>query len=342
MSRKTDEFESQIPGQMSIEDLYEPPERLFAVSRIFARARKEMSLAEQKAFVYALSQMNFKEKPESNYIRLNKKTLAKILELKSDTDHLSVHLFDSINGLPKHSLIEISKKDLDFFASGFIVTSIVSFKNFVRIRFNEDFLPLFTNLSTDYITMWSADIFQMKSKRSVQFYETLRQYSDTRLDVNQHGWSTKLIKEMFDIPAEGKGSYMRTNGGFDRGNFEKKVLDPLCEDLKGCRMINLVVQPDGKLYEKVKSHGRVEGYRFYWTLTTHPAVATAAEVQQIQERVDKDPQVLKVAKDIVNGKPKPKKEKKNTFSNFGERDVDYAELQRVLIENSMNATEEGI
>lgn len=37
----TDEFDLQIEGQMSIEDLFEPPERLFAVSRIFARARKK-------------------------------------------------------------------------------------------------------------------------------------------------------------------------------------------------------------------------------------------------------------------------------------------------------------
>ena len=92
----TDEFDLQIEGQMSIEDLFEPPERLFAVSRIFARARKKMSLEEQQTFVYALSELRFTEEPKNCVVYLNKKTLAKILKLKSDTNHLSRVIFSNI------------------------------------------------------------------------------------------------------------------------------------------------------------------------------------------------------------------------------------------------------
>ena len=77
-------------------------------------------------------------------IKLDKKTLANVLGIHSDSDHLSVDLFNEIKQLPEHSHIEIVERDKDFFASGFVVTSIVNFKNMVRIRFNEDFLPLFT------------------------------------------------------------------------------------------------------------------------------------------------------------------------------------------------------
>ena len=66
-------------------------------------------------------------------------------------------------------------------------------------------------------------------------------------DVYSYGWGIKALKEMFDIPKEGKGSYMRAKGGFDRSNFEKYVIDPLCDDLAKCKMIQLVIQPDGKL-----------------------------------------------------------------------------------------------
>lgn len=314
-----DNFDNQIEGQLSIADLFEPPERLFAVSRIFARARKEMNLAEQKTFVYALSQMKFTEMPESNFVRLNKKVLANILGIHSDPDHLSVDLFEKIKELSAHSRIGIIEKDIDLYADGFVITSVISFKNIIRIRFNEDFLPFFTNLTTNYITMWSADIFKMTSIRSVQFYEYLRQITDTRNDVNTVGLGIKALKELFDIPKEGKGSYMRDRGGFDRTQFEKRVIDPICEDLAKCRMINLVAQPDGKLYEKVKSGNRVNGYRFYWTMTEYPAVATAKEVQHIQERVDKDPQVLKIAKDIVTG---DKKKKSSTPKKEPEHDYD--------------------
>lgn len=324
-----DKLDNQTEGQISIADLYDPPERLCAVSRIFARARKNMSLAEQKTFVYALSQLDFKETAKTNVIYLDKKTLAEIVGVHSDTDHLSVDLYDNIKYLPQHSQIQIVDPARDYYDSGLIVTRVTMLKNRVKIKLEEDYLPLFTGLTTNYITLWSTDIFNMTSKRSVQFYEYLRQITDTRKDVNDVGLGVKAIKEMFDIPKDGKGSYMRDKGGFNRSEFERKVIDPICEDLSKCKMISLVIQPDGKYYEKIKRGNRVDGYRFYWTYTSHPAVASAAEVKEIQERVDKNPQVLKVAKDIVKGDKKQKKASKSPES----RDYDYGELEQVLLQS---------
>lgn len=333
--RNTDEFESQVDGQMSIVDLYEPRERLFAVHRIFARARKEMSLAEQKAFVYALSQIKFTEEAASPYVYMDKKKLAEIVGVTSDADHLSINLRRAIGELPKHSFIEISIQDKDYYENGAIITRITMLKNRVRIKFEPDYLKLFTGLSTDYITLWSSDIFQMTSNRTIRFYEELRQLTYDKSSVNQHGWSTRKIKEMFGIPETGKGSYMREKGGFNRSEFEQKVIDPLCEDLKGCKMIQLVVQPDGKYYEKVKRGNRVEGYRFYWTFTSHPGVASAEEVAQIQERVDKNPEVLKVAKDILKGekRKKSKKKEQNPFNDFEHNEYDFDELESEIVQN---------
>ena len=328
-----DSFDDQIQGQMSIADLFEPPEKLFAVSRIFARARKSMSLAEQKTFVYALSEMRFTEEAESDCVKLNKKTLARILGINAtDTKNLSRNLYAEIKELSKHSYIEISKEDLGFSSSGSVVTDVNRIRDHMLVFFNPRYLPLFTGLTSDYITMWSADIFQMKSKRSVQFYEFLRQKTDTRKDVNSEGLGVRAFKEMFSIPETGEGSYMRSTeqGGFNRANFEKYVIQPLCDDLKNCRMINLIVQSDGKLYEKVKRGNRVAGYRFYWTFTSHPAIASAEEVHEIRKAVDADPQVLKVAKDIVDGKKKPGR-KKNSFDYDGQRQHDFDSLERMLL-----------
>ena len=337
-----DQFDNQIDGQMTIADLYEPPEKLFAVSRIFANARKSMSLAEQKTFVYALTHFKFKEQPDKNYVRLDKKTLANIIGIHSDPDHLSVDLFDAIREMTAHSHIEIREKDLDFYASGFVITSVISFKNFVRVRFNEDYLPLFTNLETNYITMWSTDIFGMNSKRSVQFYEFLRQNTDTRKRINSIGLGVKALKEMFDIPKEGKGSYVRDRdkGGFDRTNFEKRVIDPICEDLLKCKMINLIIQPGGKPYEKVKRGNRVDGYRFFWTFTNRPGIATAEETDEIQERVDKNPVIMKVAKDIVEGEKKGNAGKNNSFNNFPQREYTQEQLDQLsaIPENDQKQT----
>lgn len=326
---KYDQSDVQVNGQLTLDSLIQPPERLIAVSRIFARAKKDMSLAEQKTFVFALAELKFRDKPSTNLVRLNKKALAEVIGIHSDPDHLSVDLFDNIKDLAAHSRIRIAKEDIGLYADGFVVTSIISFKNFVRVRFNEDFLPLFTSLSSGYITMWSKDIFSMNSKRSVIFYEYLRQITDTRQATNDVLLGVRALKDLFDIPRE---AYMRSKGGFDRVNFERYVIDPLCEDMAKCRMINLLVQPDGKLYEKVKKGNRVEGYRFFWAYTSHPNVAPAVEVREIQERVDKDPQLLKVAKDVVKGEKKPKKKKENKFNNFEQRDYsDFKDLEKKLL-----------
>ena len=99
-------------------------------------------------------------------------------------------------------------------------------------------------------------------------------------------------------------------------------------------MVNLVVQPDGAYYEKVKKGNRVDGYRFYWTYTAHPGVASAEEVKQIQERVDKNPEVLKVAKDIVKGeKRKNRTGAGNQFNNFEQNSYDFDKLEREILDN---------
>ena len=263
---------------------------------------------------------------------MDKKTLGKIVGVNSDPDHLSINLYRTIQDLPKHSFIKIADRDLDFYDSGFIITRLTMLKNRVRVKFEEEYLRLFTGLSSNYITMWSTDIFRMNSKRSVQFYEYLRQITDPKKSENSVLLGIRAIKEMFEIPETGKGSYMREKGGFDRVNFEKRVIDPICEDLQKCRMINLIVQPDGKLYEKVKRGNRIAGYRFYWTFTAYPAVATASEVKQIQNRVDKDPQVLKVAKDILKGEKKPKK--KNQFTDIEQNQYDWDALEAELLGES--------
>jgi hypothetical protein len=207
-------------------------------------------------------------------------------------------------------------------------------KNRVRIKFDDEYLQLFSNLEKDYITMWSSDIFQMRSARSIEFYEQLRLNTDTRNEVNQADVGIKWFKELFNIPKEGKGSYMRKKGGFNRTEFERKVIDPLCEDLAKCRMINLIVQEDGKYYQKLKRNGRVEAYRFNWTYTSHPGIAPAAEMLETKQAIEKNPEIAKVANDLVHGGRKAKKPKQK--ANFEQRDYDFGALERQLLQMQMN------
>lgn len=328
---KYDTPDTQIDGQITLEQILEPPERLIGVARAAADLWKQLTFAEQKTLVYALTYFEFSKPSKTEYIYLNKKVLAKILDIESDPDHLSVNLYKAIRPIKKHSSLVVNEKEFQF--DGDVVANTLRYKDTIRIKFDTDALFLFTNLlnfEPGFITMWSTDIFGMRSNRSVIFYEELRQNTDTRKNVNETLFGVKTLKKMFNIPETGKGSYMREKGGFNRTEFERKVINPLCDDLKKTKMIQLLMQPDGKYYEKVKSGNRVDGYRFHWIYTSHPSVATATEVKQIQERVDKNPEVLKVAKDILSGEKK-KKTTGNKFNNFKQRDYDYEELEKELL-----------
>ena len=332
------DFDVELTGS----DDLTPPACMIAVSNVFAHARKQMSLAEQKTFALALTKVRWTKGAEDQtpVVYLDKKILARILGYTSDSTDLSQNLWSAIHGLARHSYIEIAERDKQGgYESGMIITRITMEKKSpnVRIKFEDEYFPLFTGLNANYITLWSADIFGMTHKRSVQFYELLRQMSyakyHVRKNIFSHVWGVKALKELLDIPKEGRGSYMRENGGFDRSNFEKRVLNPICRNLVKCRMIQLVVRPDGNFYEKVKKSTRVVGYRFYWTLSNRPAVADAGEVKEIADRVDKDPQILKITKDIINGKKrKGNQHDKGSFFHFEQRNYDYEELERQLLQ----------
>ena len=326
MDRIPDDYE--VDGQMTIYDLFEDPlarNPLIAVSRIFAKSIKQMNLPEWKTFVLALTQIRWTE-ANKHFVRLDKKKLADVVGIHSDSDHLSGDLKRAIAKLPAHSYIEIQNED--DWVSGCFINQVACYKNVVRVSFTEAYMPLFQELNKEknYITMWAEDLFKMKSERSILFYEELRLHSDTT-QVNSRIFSTKDIKQLFNIPKDGKGSYMRKDGHFDRQAFEKKVVYPLCEELKDCAMIRLVMQEDGKPFRKDKKHGYVMGYEFTWTVSTHPAVVTAEDVQRLQER----PDVLKIAKDVLNGRKKPKKAVQDKIHFELERQYDFDELEKTLL-----------
>ena len=61
-----DKPDLQAEGQMTIEQLIDRPDRLVGMHRIFARAIKQMNLAEWKTVVYALTKINFMEEAKIN------------------------------------------------------------------------------------------------------------------------------------------------------------------------------------------------------------------------------------------------------------------------------------
>lgn len=328
---KYDNFDEEYEGQMSIDDLYPEPRGMFAVSEVFVRARKQMTAVEYKAFVYALSHIDWtKTMPGS--IEMDKKKLAKAIGIEGDANHLSLHLHKALKEISVHSYTEFKDQDQGLYISGTVInTLILNKRNKAILDINPRYASLFSELSSDYLTMWSYDIFNLRSERSITFYEHLRACSDTTKQC-QKGFGVKALKELLNLSPD---SYMRPKSGFNRSQFEKRVLEPLCEDMSRCEMIKLVIHPDGKYYEKVRDGKKVLGYRFYWTVSDRPRIAKAGEIKEIRDNIAKDPKTLKIAKDLALGKKRPKKtkEKSNTFIDFPQNTYNFDELESKLLDN---------
>lgn len=265
---------------------------LIAVSKVFARAQKQMNAAEFKTFIAALTKIKFTGSNNSNIVTLDKRKLAKLCGFESDNDHLTSDFKRAIVKLPSNSFVRFSIKDTGEWVNGVMIDQIGYVRGQIIVRFNHDYMPLFEGLIDNFITLLPSDIFQMKSSRTIVFYENLRLSADTRKSVCTKTFSIDYLKELFDIPNTDKGSYVNKEGKLDVGNFEKTVIQPLISDMEHCKMIKLIMNHNGKYYEKIKEYGKVVGFSFTW------------KVQEYNKRKKTQPLGDALIKNLENPKPR--------------------------------------
>ena len=101
-------------------------------------------------------------------------------------------------------------------------------------------------------------------------YEYLRTHMGNLETENCHSFGIKELKEIFNIPKSGEGSYVDKTGHFNRTLFEQRILNTITFDLDKCRMIKLIHFPvetdDGTIYvpyKKIKENGTIK-YYFEW------------------------------------------------------------------------------
>ena len=241
---------------------------LIAVSRIYTRATKTLTLTERKTLIYALSMLRFTDPPDTCVIYISKNELAAYLGIHLDTHHLSVYLHDVIKDLSPHSFISFADQDRMIYDDGVLITRVTFETKYIRIKFEREYIDLFTNLGNNYITLLRDDLQNMSSTRSINLYEYLRTLSVPKKHNKctcTYTLSIDTLKHILGVPNNGYGSYKKKDGHFDRNNFEKKCILPICRDIEKCIMIRLQKQSDDTYYIKTKT-----GYSFTWTCTFYP------------------------------------------------------------------------
>lgn len=306
-------------------------DRLFAISKAFARSKDGMTMTEKKLCCVYLSKLEWKNLKNEREIWVDKSEIMEALGSEIDADHQSYYLRQLAQNMVHHSEMHFQGSDRNEWEDIPLFTNRKSTKNKLMIKLNEDAMPHLENLSCDYITLFLGDILHfpntIEGKRAYKLYEYLRLNSDSRRRECETILTTKKIKELFDIPFAGEGSYIRKDGSFDRKNFERYVIEPVLKILANCS--HVVLFDFGKdqkgerlLYNKIKKHGMVEGYELMYSINMTCKKIKPKTIIAMKE----SPQVTKVAQDIMNGEKKPRKK-----TDIEKSDCDFEELEKRLL-----------
>lgn len=286
---------------------------MIAVGDEVLRATINMSsLPARKLLCFALSHIKWSEGENNNIIILDKRDALDAMGISWDADHEKQVIKEMCAYLKKNTEIEFNGKDADNWETGNIVAFAKSLNSRkFSIEISKGMMDHFEKLGPDYgrrfFTLYLSDIIGFSNDatgaRALSLYKLARQ--SVRPDGTlQMTITTKQIKELFNIPKDGPGSYMRdeAHGGFDRSKFESRVLDPVCCELKECKHVRLVMDEDAekKDYAKIKKNGRVVGYRFSFNYDAHPArTFTDQKIDEIADALRKDPRLAKIAEDVI-------------------------------------------
>lgn len=305
---------------------------LIAISKTLARAKDGMSMQEKKLMAICLSKIEWKNVANNLEIWMDKEEIMELLGSTIDSSDRSTYLRKLAQETVRHSELHFSGEDKDEWEDMPLFTRRKSTKNQLMMELYQGAADLVQGLECEYITLFLRDILRFDSNidglRAYTLYEHLRMNSDNRR-TNTRIISTKEFKELFNIPKDGKGSYMRENGGFDRANFEKRVIEPVLKMLGACEHVVLHERgrkPNGEriYYTKIKKHGLVQGYELMYTINKYPRAVKPETIIDVQE----NPVDLKIAQDVKEGKKKPKK---NTFNNFEGRKYNFNNLESQLL-----------
>lgn len=239
------------------------------------------SLNEVKIFTMVLTKIKWNELNNSNIIKLNKREIYEVMGWKATTadevKDCGKKLRKLLNLTMDNSKLSFTQETKKMYAykDGYIICSVATKdKTFAEVEITPSYMSLLEDLvnSKDFLTLWANDIYAFTSIYSFLLYLELRQHSDTRRKCVRE-YTTAQLKEIFKIPFDGKGSYVKYDKRkdkmvFDRANFEKKVIDKAISEINKSQMVficppkNIDSLSKNKLYAKNKKGNSVDSYRF--------------------------------------------------------------------------------
>ena len=99
---------------------------------------------------------------------------------------------------------------------------------YMKFKINSEFLPYFQMLSSNYTIIQLQETKNLKSKASYFLYMNLLSWTNEPYKEYVRFYTTNQLRALFELSDK---DYMRKKGGFNRFEFEKKVVNKAVEEI---------------------------------------------------------------------------------------------------------------
>lgn len=243
---------------------------LVRMSNVLVTKSTKMDAEYQKLFYIALASIIPTQ--SSNEIIINKSEIFDLLGLKSENKH--TRLRQMFIKLMHKSLIQFGEDDEEY-VDGFLINKVRTTRKDVIVRFDEDYMPLLAQLSTNYTRLLNDDLIHFESKFSMMLYQFLMKNNNNVKTKNPITLTTRQLKQLFGLS---ETDYCRKNGKFDRNNFEMYTLNIAIKEIneKAKCIHNLQ-------YVKHYKHRLVTHYEFIYSTSDPQKIADKMKDDDIIE-----------------------------------------------------------
>lgn len=191
------------------------------------RKQTKWSVTEVKLFYSALSQI--KKRDENCWVKLKKRDIIEMLNMREKDVSSLRQMFVSVKN--KSDVHFDEDEDLNGL-DGSLIRNIRTTKKEVYVQFDDMYLPLLDELSSNFTTFYLDNIVLMKSKHAINLFTYLKSVYYPIRPIQHRQISLDDLKNIFELD---ETDYVRSDakrkGWFDVTNFRKKVINQAVNDI---------------------------------------------------------------------------------------------------------------
>lgn len=258
--------------------------QIIAMGNTLAKQSHSMEVEYQRMFYIALA--HIKQEQKENYVSIDKKDFFDLLDMHDTNRHNRIRkMWQKLIPMTQYTF-----GDDNDYITGVLITKVDSRGKTYKVYFEQEFMPLLTQLSENFTRLLRDDVISFKSKFSSILYQQLMRLNG--LGYRGIEFTTRELKQRFGMNDD---DYVY-NGKFKRKLFEKKSIDVAVKEINELsKCINDLH------YVKVKNNrGHVLCYKFFFSYTDPTDVKTKNETYQSIKHDDHHENNNKFTQEVID------------------------------------------